>query len=100
MHPNIVSVYSISLRPSGLPLPKPAAADSSGGLLLLREDGTAVVGGSELLAKGGAPLPSTASLELMPWEMQLVMEFCDQVCLKGGGGVREGGGGAGKAAWM
>jgi hypothetical protein len=97
MHPNIVSVYSISLRPSGLPTAlaaKPAAAagaGSSGGLLLLREDGTAVMGASELNA-GGGPKASAASLELLPWEMQLVMEYCDQVLgwligIEGGGGA-------------
>ena len=84
MHPNIVSVYSISLRPSGLAGPlaatqaAAASAGSSGGLLLLREDGTAVMGASELHA-GGGPKPSAASLELLPWTMQLVMELCDQV---------------------
>jgi hypothetical protein len=91
MHPNIVSVYSISLSPSGLPTPlaaKQGAAGSSGELLLLREDGTAVMGASELNAGGGLKA-SAASLELLPWEMQLVMEYCDQVIGRPwhGGGV-------------
>lgn len=61
MHPNIVSVYSISLRPAGLPgsmtaqQPAPGAAGNSGGLLLLREDGTAVVGAD------GVPGPQVCS---------------------------------------
>lgn len=105
MHPNIVSVYSISLRPSGprAPLAAKAGLTSSGGssgaggMLLLREDGT--VGASELNA-GGGPTPSAASLELLPWEMQLIMEFCDQVRSVcggggGGGGVVSGAGSAG-----
>lgn len=104
MHPNIVSVYSISLRPSGprAPLAAKAGLTSSGGssgaggMLLLREDGT--VGASELNA-GGGPTPSAASLELLPWEMQLIMELCDQVGSVcgggGGGGVVSGAGSAG-----
>jgi hypothetical protein len=86
MHPNIVSVYSISLRPSSLPGPLPATAPSAGapgggrsapGLLLLREDGTALVGSSELAAAAAAS--SGAPLDLLPWCMQLVMELCDKV---------------------
>ena len=47
---------------------------------MLREDGTAVIGASELAS--GGPKPSAASLELLPWEMQLVMELCDQGTLR------------------
>lgn len=85
MHPNIVSVYSISLRPSSLPGPLPATAPSAGaagggsspGLLLLREDGTALVGSSDLAAAAAASRGGT--LDLLPWCMQLVMELCDKV---------------------
>lgn len=81
MHPNIVSVYSISLRPSSLPGPLPATAPSGGssapGLLLLREDGTALVRSSDLAAAAAAS--REGALDLLPWCMQLVMELCDKV---------------------
>lgn len=80
-HPNIVSVYSISLRPAGMhtPLTTPGGSGrrgsggsdngDAGNVLLLRQEGTAV-----LDASGGA-----ASWDLVPWTMQLVLEYCDQV---------------------
>eukprot|EP00775_Hariotina_reticulata_P001812 gene1812-2145_t len=90
-HPNIVAVYSIRLRPAApavSPTPvldpawrSPAGRNSSGVLLL---DGTQQslieeVNGQPEIPPGGA---SAADLHLLPWEMQLVMEYCDQGTLR------------------
>ena len=86
IHPNIISVYSITLRPAAgaaaASLAAAAAAANTGttpgdsGLLMLDEGGS---GGASWGQQRRTPGPTAASLELLPWEMQLVMEWADQV---------------------
>lgn len=81
VHPNIVAVYSITLRPStataaqGLSGRLQQDSSSSPKVVLLDQAPAAAgVGDTPQLAA-----PAIEAAELLPWEMQLVMEYCDQV---------------------
>ncbi|KAF8057640.1 HT1 [Scenedesmus sp. PABB004] len=87
VHPNIVSVYSIALRPAASAaaagIAAPAGAADGSGVLLLDAPAPAPPGGSRAGASTSLAAPSTAGApELLPWEMQLVLEYCDQGTLR------------------
>jgi hypothetical protein len=89
VHPNIVAVYSITLRPSTAPAPPglniQPGSGSSGDVLLLDQGPSSGAGGAAAAGTGAAACASVTphvvagTAELLPWEMQLVMEYCDQV---------------------
>jgi hypothetical protein len=91
VHPNIVAVYSITLRPSSAPAPPglniQPGSGSSGDVLLLDQGRSSGAGGAAAAGTGAAagasvtPHVVAGTAELLPWEMQLVMEYCDQVSL-------------------
>uniref|UniRef100_A0A383WJF9 Protein kinase domain-containing protein n=1 Tax=Tetradesmus obliquus TaxID=3088 RepID=A0A383WJF9_TETOB len=91
VHPNIVAVYSITLRPSTAPNPPSQGlqpcSGSSGGVLMLDQgpsSGAAAAAAAAAAVSGGTGgLQVVAgAAELLPWEMQLVMEYCDQGTLR------------------
>jgi hypothetical protein len=84
VHPNIVAVYSITLRPSTTPTPPglniQPGSNSSGDVLLLDQGpSSAAAGTGTAVGASASPQVVAGAAELLPWEMQLVMEYCDQV---------------------
>jgi hypothetical protein len=85
VHPNIVAVYSITLRPSTAPTPPNQArqpgSGSSGGVLMLDQGPASAAAAAAATGGTGVTSPQVVAqaAELLPWEMQLVMEYCDQV---------------------
>jgi hypothetical protein len=84
VHPNIVAVYSITLRPQSAPAPPPQqlqpGSGSSGNVLMLDQGpATAAAAAAAGGGCGVSPQVVAGAAELLPWEMQLVMEYCDQV---------------------
>jgi hypothetical protein len=83
VHPNIVAVYSITLRPSTTPTPPglniQPGSGSSGGVLMLDQGPSSGAAAAAAAGASASPQVVAQAAELLPWEMQLVMEFCDQV---------------------